>query len=87
LLIFASVGRSTSAAVKDTGRGNDYSVTKAAEGKEFDPLSTQRSLSHDENATQNKVMSSFGVSAGDGELSVLMIVIMCAGVNVLCVLL
>ena len=40
-------------------------VARLAEGKEFDPLSTQRSVSHDDGA-QNKVMSSFGI-ASEGE--------------------
>ncbi|KAK7107711.1 protein TFG-like isoform X2 [Littorina saxatilis] len=51
---------SRSAAVKEAGERN-YSVSRVAESKEFDPLSTQRSVSHDD-SVQNKVMSSFGIS-------------------------
>ena len=51
---------------KNAGRG-DSIMARAAEGKEFDPLSTQRSLSHD-NGSQHKVMSSFGI-ANDGQLA------------------
>lgn len=51
---------------KESGRLSDYIVSTAAEGKEFDPLSSQRSLSHDDGAAHNKVMSSFSIPGGDG---------------------
>ena len=52
--------------MKEVGTGfADRSVARPAEGKEFDPLSTQRSISHEDNA-QTKVMSSFGIS-GEGQ--------------------
>nr|KAG5702810.1 hypothetical protein BaRGS_001892 [Batillaria attramentaria] len=47
------------------------SHANVAEGKEFDPLSTQRSISNEENAqSQNKVMSSFGIGS-EGQRSIL----------------
>ena len=62
---FSFLGRSALAGGgKGPGRG-DTVVARLAEGKEFDPLSTQRSVSHDD-GTQNKVMSSFGI-ASEGE--------------------
>ena len=62
---FSFPGRSALAGGgKGPGRG-DTVVARLAEGKEFDPLSTQRSVSHDD-GTQNKVMSSFGI-ASEGE--------------------
>lgn len=42
-------------------RGSGLTHASAAESKEFDPLSTQRSIPNDESVTQNKVMSSFGI--------------------------
>ena len=66
IIAFLFSGRSALAGgVKSIGRG-ETSVARLAEGKEFDPLSTQRSISHDDGA-QNKVMSSFGM-ASDGEV-------------------
>ncbi|XP_076466807.1 uncharacterized protein LOC143298031 [Babylonia areolata] len=47
-------------AAKEGGR-TDFSVARPVEGKEFDPLSTQRSVSQDE-GVQSKVASSFGIT-------------------------
>ncbi|PVD28686.1 hypothetical protein C0Q70_11280 [Pomacea canaliculata] len=49
-------------------RGSGLTHASAAESKEFDPLSTQRSIPNDESVTQNKVMSSFGIPS-DGAYS------------------
>lgn len=47
--------------VKEGGRNAEFMV-RPAEGKEFDPLSTQRSISQDE-GVHSKVASSFGIAS------------------------